>query len=265
MNNNTDNNYAEPAQPGGYPPAAYQPGAAEPTSGGFPEVQTPPAGYQQATPPPAGYQEATPPPAGYQNATPPPAGYQEATPPPAGYQNATPPPAGYQEAPTQPEGFYPQVAPTIIEDTAKQGNVLTGALGALLGAVVGAIPWAIVLSFGWISGWLGAVIGYCTAFGYRLFKGKPGVAVTLVVCLAATLFGIVIGQIGGDLISIAKMIASGEIPGATMANVFSIYFHYLNTDFASYLQYSLRDLFLGLVFGVGGAFFAVRSMAQRSA
>jgi hypothetical protein len=245
MSNNTDNNYIEPAQPEGYPPAAYQPGAAEPTSGGFPEVQTPPAGYQQATPQPASYQEATP--------------------PPASYQEAPTPPAGYQEAPTQPEGFYPQVTPTIVEDSAKQGSVLTGALGALLGAVVGAIPWAIVLSFGWISGWLGAVIGYCTAFGYRLLKGKPGVAVTLVVCLIATLFGIVIGQIGGDLISIAKMIASGEIPGASMANVLSIYFHYLSTDFTSYLQYSLRDLFLGLVFGIGGAFFAVRSMAQRSA
>ena len=58
----------------------------------------------------------------------------------------------------------------------KQGNLLTGILGALLGALIGRALWVLVGVWGYVA----SIVAWLTAFlagkGYDLLHGRPGKA-----------------------------------------------------------------------------------------
>lgn len=63
----------------------------------------------------------------------------------------------------------------------KQGNLLTGILGALLGALIGTALWVLVGVWGYIA----SIVAWLTAFlagkGYELLHGRPGKAKTITI------------------------------------------------------------------------------------
>ena len=77
----------------------------------------------------------------------------------------------------------------------KQGNLLTGILGALLGALIGTALWVLVGVWGYIAG----IVAWLTAFlagkGYDLLHGRPGKAkaITIIVML---ILSICVGTVG---------------------------------------------------------------------
>ncbi len=58
----------------------------------------------------------------------------------------------------------------------KQGNLLTGILGAFLGALIGTALWVLVGVWGYVA----SIVAWLTAFlagkGYDLLHGRPGKA-----------------------------------------------------------------------------------------
>ena len=77
----------------------------------------------------------------------------------------------------------------------KQGNLLTGILGAFLGALIGTALWVLVGVWGYIAG----IVAWLTAFlagkGYDLLHGRPGKAkaITIIVML---ILSICVGTVG---------------------------------------------------------------------
>lgn len=77
----------------------------------------------------------------------------------------------------------------------KQGNLLTGILGALLGALIGTALWVLVGVWGYIAG----IVAWLTAFlagkGYDQLHGRPGKAkaITIIVML---ILSICVGTVG---------------------------------------------------------------------
>jgi len=135
---------------------------------------------------------------------------------------------------------------------------LRGSVGAFLGAVVGAIPWAIVFKWGWFVGWLGLVIGFCAKKGYEIFGGKKGNGKIGIVC-GATIFGVITGNLLPDLFEFALMIYRGEIIGAAYSDIPSLYIDWIRYN--ELLSFTLRNLGLGLVFGILGLSSIFKEMA----
>ena len=77
----------------------------------------------------------------------------------------------------------------------KQGNLLTGILGALLGALIGTALWVLVGVWGYVA----SIVAWLTAFlagkGYDLLHGRPGKAkaITIIVML---ILSICVGTVG---------------------------------------------------------------------
>ena len=77
----------------------------------------------------------------------------------------------------------------------KQGNLLTGILGAFLGALIGTALWVLVGVWGYVA----SIVAWLTAFlagkGYDLLHGRPGKAkaITIIVML---ILSICVGTVG---------------------------------------------------------------------
>ena len=77
----------------------------------------------------------------------------------------------------------------------KQGNLLTGILGALLGVLIGTALWVLVGVWGYVA----SIVAWLTAFlagkGYDLLHGRPGKAkvITIIVML---ILSICVGTVG---------------------------------------------------------------------
>ena len=71
----------------------------------------------------------------------------------------------------------------------KQGNLLTGILGALLGALIGTALWVLVGVWGYIAG----IVAWLTAFlagkGYDLLHGRPTIIVMLILSICVGTVG----------------------------------------------------------------------------
>ena len=147
--------------------------------------------------------------------------------------------------------------------TTKKGSYLLGAVGAVLGAFIGSIPWAIVYYFGWFVGWLGFIIGICAVKGYEILRGKTGKVKVLIIILA-TIFGVACGQVIGDFIALGRMIATGEIPGATYMDIPSIYRYLIVENSIGFITDSLKNLVIGLLFAGLGIWRMIKSMWSKS-
>lgn len=98
------------------------------------------------------------------------------------------------------------------------GSYLSGLLGALLGSALGAVVWAVVLNLGYVASVVGLLIGWLAEKGYRLLKGKQGKAKVLILILAIVL-GVLLGTVGGDVLTLVTMMNDGELPGFALADI----------------------------------------------
>lgn len=140
------------------------------------------------------------------------------------------------------------------EQTRKEadtGNYLTGAIGAFLGATVGSVVWAVVLYLGYVASIVGLLIGFLAEKGYNLLKGKQGKG-KIAILILAIIFGVLLGNVASDAISLASMISAGELPGFGYADIPAM-FLLLMTD-GEYLAATGGNILMGLLFAGLGVF-----------
>lgn len=89
---------------------------------------------------------------------------------------------------------------------ADTGSYATGVIGALLGAVLGAVVWGVVLHMGFVASIVGFLIGFLAEKGYTILKGKQSKAKVFIIA-GATIFGVLLGNIGYDAVMWAVEIA----------------------------------------------------------
>lgn len=139
------------------------------------------------------------------------------------------------------------------EQTRKEeaaGSYVTGLVGALLGAAIGAVLWAFVLSAGYIASLVGLVMGWLAERGYTLLKGKQGKG-KIVILIVAVLLGVLVGNFGAEAISLAGMIADGEMGGMAYTDI-PLLITIMMTENSAYLQASLSNIGMGLLFAALG-------------
>ncbi len=143
----------------------------------------------------------------------------------------------------------------------KQGNLLTGILGAFLGALIGTALWVLVGVWGYVA----SIVAWLTAFlagkGYDLLHGRPGKAkvITLIVMLLLSVF---VGTLGTFAVVGVQSIKEAE----TEMNSFEL--AHFKKLYPSELDYVLemmqtndeihaemtKSFAMGLLFGALGAY-----------
>ncbi len=97
------------------------------------------------------------------------------------------------------------------------GSYVTGLVGALLGALLGAVVWGFVLHLGFVASIVGFLIGFLAEKGYTLLKGKRGKG-KIYILAGATIFGVLLGNIGYDAVMWAVEIAKYAPDAAIVLN-----------------------------------------------
>ena len=139
------------------------------------------------------------------------------------------------------------------EDT---GSYLTGALGAIGGALIGAIVWAVVLMLGYVASLVGLLIGFLAEKGYNLAKGKQDKCKIAVLVIAVVL-GVLAGTVLADGISLAQMIASGELYEFAYGEIPMLILFLMMND-AEYMTATISNCGMGLLFAALGVFGILR-------
>lgn len=138
------------------------------------------------------------------------------------------------------------------EDT---GSYIKGAVGAFLGSALGAVVWALVLMFGYVASLVGLLIGWLSDKGYRLMHGKNGKGKVAILILSV-IFGVVIGTIGADVITLLQMIDNGEMPGVVAGDIPAL-MQYLFLEDPEYRAITLKNIGMGLLFAALGVYWLV--------
>ena len=144
-----------------------------------------------------------------------------------------------------------------------EGSYVTGLFGALLGAAIGAVVWALVLNAGYVASLVGLLIGWLAEKGYRLLKGKQGKAKVLIL-IVAILAGVLLGTVGGDALTVAQMMGSGELPGFVMEDIP----WFLATMWAESPEYRsgmISNIGMGLLFAALGVWAILRKAGKEVA
>lgn len=139
------------------------------------------------------------------------------------------------------------------EDT---GNYFTGFLGAMAGSVLGAVAWAIVLSLGYIASVIGLVIGVLAQKGYDLCKGKQGKA-KVVILIFAVIFGVLLGNIGAEFLTVFNLMQQGELPGLALSDAPWLILAVFLED-AEYRSAIIKNVLMGILFAGLGVFALLR-------
>ena len=143
------------------------------------------------------------------------------------------------------------------------GSYVSGLIGALLGSAVGAVAWAIVLNLGYVASIVGLLIGWLAEKGYRLLKGRQGKA-KVAILIVAIVLGVLLGTIGGDALSLAQMMGSGELPGFVLADIP----WFLATMWAESPEYRsgmISNIGMGLLFAALGVWVILRKAGKEVA
>jgi len=135
------------------------------------------------------------------------------------------------------------------------GSYIGGFFGAIIGAAIGAIVWAVVLSTGYIASIVGFLIGWLAERGYHLLRGKNGKG-KIVILIAAVIFGVILGTVLGEGITIFRMIGNGELEGFAYGDIPWLLI-VLATD-AEYIGSVLYNIGTGLLFAGLGVFTQIR-------
>lgn len=143
------------------------------------------------------------------------------------------------------------------EDT---GSYVQGTVGAFLGAALGAVVWALVLLGGYVASLVGLLIGWLAEKGYNLLRGKQSKG-KVVILILAIIFGVVLGTLAADGISLAQMIGNGELPGFTYGDIPGMILSVLIAD-ADYRGGVLANMGMGLLFAALGVFALLRKAGK---
>ncbi len=130
----------------------------------------------------------------------------------------------------------------------EQKNIGKGILGALLGAALGGIVWGVVYYIGYFAAIVGVLIAFLAKKGYELLGGKVCKAKTVVILLA-TVFGVVLGQVGVYCVLFGMDLLSG---GYSLMAIPYVFIETLKVD-SEFATGFLTDLGAGLFFGILGA------------
>lgn len=146
------------------------------------------------------------------------------------------------------------------EKQERTGSYVTGALGAFLGAALGAVVWAVVLFAGYVASIVGLLIGWLAEKGYNLLKGKQGKG-KIVILILAIIFGVLLGTLAVDVVSLAQMIDSGELYGFTYGDI-PLMILALFAESPDYVSAILSNVGLGLLFAALGVFALLRKAGR---
>ena len=143
----------------------------------------------------------------------------------------------------------------------KQGNLLTGILGALLGALIGTALWVLVGVWGYVA----SIVAWLTAFlagkGYDLLHGRPGKAkvITIIVML---ILSICVGTVGTVAVVGVQSIkeAEEEMNSFELAHFKKLYpneldyvLEMMQTNDEIHTEMT-KNLAVGMLFGALGAY-----------
>lgn len=141
------------------------------------------------------------------------------------------------------------------KESAKNGNVPAGILGAILGALIGAAVWVLIYRFGYISALGGGLIVILALEGYKLLGGRLNRIGIFICCMISALM-----LLGAGYFSLAFAIMSSRHH--------SVHHHisllYALRSVPAYFAYSdvqinvIRDLVLSYVFMIWGAWRSVK-------
>ena len=140
------------------------------------------------------------------------------------------------------------------------GSYLTGMLGAIGGALIGSVVWAVVLMLGYVASIVGLLIGFLAEKGYNLAKGKQDKGKIAVLVIAIVL-GVLVGTVAADAISLAQMIASGELYEFTYGEIPMLILFLLMND-SEYMIATMSNCGMGLLFAALGVFGILRKTKQ---
>lgn len=159
----------------------------------------------------------------------------------------------------------------------KQGNVLTGLIGALLGALVGAAAWAAVgILLNLITGIIGLVIGLLASKGYDLFKGRAGVS-KLICVIIAIVFGVVVGTCAIYVVPLIpeyiqytealNMGSDGASAGSLLAGLRAVQpqspIEFMQRHIEPYSSDLVKNMTIGLLFAAMGAFDVLKDIVAK--
>lgn len=156
-----------------------------------------------------------------------------------------------------------------LEDT---GSYVSGLIGALLGAILGAVVWGLVLHLGYVASIVGFLIGFLAEKGYTLLKGKQGKG-KIFILAAATIFGVLLGNIGYDVVIWAMEIAKYAPNAAITLNGAEIpisygdipmligYFFANDSDYQSGM---IMNCLMGIAFALLGVWGILRKAKQET-
>lgn len=145
----------------------------------------------------------------------------------------------------------------------RTGSYGTGALGAFVGAAIGAVVWALVLNLGYVASIVGLLIGWLAEKGYTLLKGKQGKG-KIAILIGAIVFGVVMGTLASDVITLVGMINSGELYGVAYGDIPDFILYMLSTN-SEYLTATLANVGMGLLFAALGVYSLLRKASAEVA
>lgn len=143
------------------------------------------------------------------------------------------------------------------------GSYVTGAVGAFLGSALGAAVWAFVLSMGYVASIIGLLIGWLSDKGYNLLKGKQGKAKVLILILAV-IFGVLLGTLGGDVLSLIGMINDGELAGFATSDI-PWMLQIMWQESAEYRSGVITNVVIGMLFAAFGVWALLRRAGKEVA
>lgn len=143
---------------------------------------------------------------------------------------------------------------------ADDGSYVQGLLGALAGAALGAVAWALLLLAGYVASLVGLLIGWLAEKGYNLFHGKQGKG-KVVILIIAIIFGVVLGSLAADGISVAQMINSGEMTDLAYGDIPYLILDNLMYN-PEYQSAAFQNIGMGLLFAALGVFGLLRRTKQ---
>ena len=144
-----------------------------------------------------------------------------------------------------------------------EGSYLMGLVGAVLGSALGAVVWALVLLAGYVASLVGLLIGWLAERGYNLFKGKQGRG-KIIVLVVAVIFGVVLGTVAADAISVAQLISETEGAVITYSDIPSFLMELFLSD-GEYRSAVLKNVLMGLLFAGLGVFALLRKASNEVA
>ena len=152
------------------------------------------------------------------------------------------------------------------------GSYITGLIGALLGATVGAVVWGLVLHLGFVASIVGFLIGFLAEKGYTLLKGKQGKG-KIFILAAATIFGVLLGNIGYDAVLWAVEIAkyapdaaitlAGEQIPISYGDIPMLISYFFAND-SEYQSAMILNCLMGIAFAILGVLGILRKAKQET-